>query len=105
MAFDTTPADTPSRRIAMDGPMTIYEAGGNKRELLDALATSRGLEIDLFNVDEFDTAGLQLLVLVQREGRKAGKPVQLAGASAAVLEVLDRYGLGTRFSDPAAPPL
>ena len=105
MALGATSADTLSRRIAIDGPMTIYEAGSNKRELLEALAGSRGLEIDLFNVDEFDTAGLQLLVLVQREALKAGKPVQLAGASAAVLEVLDRYGLGTRFGDPAAPPL
>jgi ABC-type transporter Mla MlaB component len=94
-----------SQRIAIEGPMTIYEADDNKRELLGALAGSQGLELDLFHVDEFDTAGLQLLVLVQREGRKAAKSVQLVGASAAVLEVLERYGLATCFGGPAASPL
>ena len=105
MAPAIAPADTSSRRIPIDGPMTIYEADGNKRELLDALSQSQGLEIDLFNVDEFDTAGVQLLVLVQREGRKAAKSVQLVGASAAVLEVLERYGLATCFGGPGAAPL
>jgi anti-sigma B factor antagonist len=104
MAISITSVEGAYIRLTVDGPMTIYEASGNKTELLEALADGRGLEIDLSNVDEIDTAGLQLLVLTQREGGKVGKPVRLVAQSAALLEVLNRYGLGTCFDDPTAPP-
>ncbi len=87
------------RRIAIDGPMTIYEAVEHKRELLAALADADGLEIDLSNVDEMDTAGLQLLLLARREALKAGKPARLVARSAASQEVLDRYQLASYFDD------
>jgi anti-sigma B factor antagonist len=104
MAISITSVEGAYIRLTVEGPMTIYEASENKNELLEALADGGGLEIDLSNVDEIDTAGLQLLVLTQREGRKAGKPVRFVAQSAALFEVLDRYGLGSRFDDPAAPP-
>jgi anti-sigma B factor antagonist len=81
-------------RIAIEGPMTIYEAVQHKRELLAALAAGSGIEIDLSGVDEMDSAGLQLLVLARREASKAGKTAFLMSPSAATQEVLDRYGLG-----------
>jgi anti-sigma B factor antagonist len=90
-------------RVTVSGPMTIYEAIENKRELLEALAAGNGLEIDLSDVDEVDTAGLQLLLLAHREGSKAGKPVRLAAPGAALLEVLERYGLQSYFSDASVP--
>ena len=104
MGITTTSVDGECLRLAVDGAMTVYEAGESKGELLAALADGGGLEIDLAGVEEIDTAGLQLLVLTQREGRRTGKPVRLADPSAAVLEALDRYGLRPTFDQPADPP-
>lgn len=104
MGITTTSVDGECLRLSVDGAMTIYEASESKSELLAALADGRGLEIDLAGVEEIDTAGLQLLVLTQREGRRTGKPVRLAGSSAAVLEALDRYGVRSTFDQPADPP-
>jgi len=102
MAISTTSAEGADLRITVDGALTIYEALDAKSQLLEALARAGALEIDLSNVDEIDTAGLQLLVLTHREGHKAGKAVRLAGQSAALLEVLGRYGLAS-FFDPRRP--
>jgi ABC-type transporter Mla MlaB component len=96
MTASTTLPDT-CARLAIDGPMTVYEAPAQRHALLAALAAGAGLEIDVCGLDEIDTAGVQLLVLVQREGRDTGKPVRLAGQSAALAEVLGRYGIAAQF--------
>jgi anti-sigma B factor antagonist len=90
-----------STQLAVQGAMTIYEADAIKHELLGALNASPGLVLDLALVDEIDTAGLQLLMLLQREAARDGKPLQLGARSAAVDEVLERYGLGDVFDAPA----
>ena len=103
MSITVTPAQGDRLILAIEGAMTVYEAPGYKKELLDALADGSGLEFDLSAVDELDTAGAQLLVLTQREGRKAGKAVRLVSCSAEALEALDRYGLRSRFGTPTEP--
>lgn len=88
-------------KAAVEGSMTIYEAAADKPLLLNAVATAKETEIDLSSVDEMDTAGLQLLILVKRESLKAGKVLRLTGHSPASLDVLERYNLGAYFGDPA----
>jgi anti-anti-sigma regulatory factor len=88
-------------KAVVEGSMTIYEAAADKPLLLGALATAKETEIDLSSVDEMDTAGLQLLILVKRESLKAGKALRLTGHSPASLDVLERYNLGAYFGDPA----
>lgn len=90
-----------STQLAIEGAMTIYEADAIKHELLSALDAGPGLAIDLSRVDEIDTAGLQLLVLAQREAARDAKPLHVSARSAAVDEVFDRYGLHEAFDDPA----
>ena len=80
-------------KAVVEGSMTIYEAAADKPLLLSALATAKETEIDLSSVDEMDTAGLQLLLLVKRESLKAGKVLRLTGHSPASLDVLERYNL------------
>ena len=48
-------------RLAILEELTIYHAMDQKQQLLDALANSQALELDLSQVAEIDTAGLQLL--------------------------------------------
>jgi anti-anti-sigma regulatory factor len=88
-------------KAIVEGSMTIYEAAADKPLLLSTLVTAKETEIDLSSVDEMDTAGLQLLILVKRESLKAGKVLRLTGHSPASLDVFERYNLGSYFGDPA----
>lgn len=101
--MDTAREDAAPVRISVVGSMTIYEAATQKGELLAALAGAPALELDLGGVDEADTAGLQLLLLLRREAAAGGKPVRVVSVSPALVEVLDRYGLDGAFADLPAP--
>jgi anti-sigma B factor antagonist len=87
-----------------DGEMTIYCAAELKPALLAALGQSDEIEIDLSNISELDTSGVQLLMLMKREAVAAGKALSLSGHSPAVLEVFELLGLGAWFGDPQVLP-
>ena len=84
--------------------MTIYHAAEMKSELLLCLDRCTTVEIDLSEVGEIDTAGLQLLILVKREAIKAGKQLHLVTHSPATLEVLDLFNMASYFGDPVVMP-
>lgn len=91
-------------RLACAGPLTIYEAPARKREFLAALDTADILELDLSGVEEMDSAGLQLLLLLAREANRSRRTLTLADASPAATEVLDRYGLRGIVAAPRQSP-
>lgn len=74
--------------MSIEGDLTIHHAVEHKQRLLSALVGEAGLRLDLSAVSELDTAGLQVLLLVQREADRLSLVVELCGASAAVAEVL-----------------
>lgn len=80
-------------RLSIDGELTIRSAIANRDRLLAALADHGELEVDLAGVSEFDSAGVQLLVAARKSATAAGKVLRLAGASPAIVEVLDFLGL------------
>ncbi|HEX8980171.1 MAG TPA: STAS domain-containing protein [Parasulfuritortus sp.] len=75
-------------RLELEGEVTIYTAQQTKQNLLEGLARGSGLEADLSRVDEFDSVGLQLLLLARTEAERAGKSFRLVGFSAVVEDVL-----------------
>jgi anti-anti-sigma regulatory factor len=75
---------TPVLRI--EGELTILRAAELKAALL---ADPPPTEVDLSGVTEIDTAGVQLLMLADREARAAGRSLRLVSPSAAASEVLD----------------
>lgn len=77
--------------------MGIYSAAELKRQLLERLAGSPELALDLAGVCEFDCAGVQLLLLAQRAAHAAGGALRLLSPSAAVVEALELLGLGERL--------
>lgn len=91
-------------RLRPAGEMTIYSAAELKPALLQALGESEDIEIDLAEISEIDTSGVQLLMLMKREAAAAGKALTLAGHSPAVLEVFELLGLGSWFGDPQLLP-
>ncbi len=60
--------ESQSGRVSVAGDMTVYCASELKSALLlEVAAGHNSLELDLSQVQEFDTAGLQLLLLLNRE--------------------------------------
>lgn len=75
----------------MIGEMTIYCASALKSALLEALRAHPevAFEIDLSEVTEFDTAGLQLLLMLNRSCTAASRAFRIAACSAAVRDGID----------------
>jgi len=87
-------------RIGIEGEMTIYTASRLKEDLLSAMVDGTEFEMNLGQISEIDTAGLQLLALAKREAADKNKPLHFVAHSQAVLGMLDMCNLGSAFGDP-----
>lgn len=90
--------------LSISEDLTIYHALEQKQLLLDALARVDELELNLAQVAEMDTAGLQLLILLKKEAQRAGKCVRIVGHSQAVSSVIDFCNMAAEFGDPLIIP-
>lgn len=89
--------DTERNGMTLCGELTIFSVQDVHRQLLDALKTRDELQVDLGEVTEVDTAGLQLMLLAKR---KPGKTVRFSNHSDAVLRHIDLANLGQTLGDP-----
>lgn len=89
-----------NQRLVIVEDMTIYNALEQKNRLISALAAGDGIELDLAQVAEIDTAGLQLLILAKREAAHLGKRMSIVAHSPAVRQTLDFCNLAGFFGDP-----
>lgn len=96
--------NTPACQFRVDGDVTIYTAADTKSRLMPLLEQCPELEIDLSQVSEMDSAGLQLLILAKRECAHRNGKLHLIGHSPAVLEVLDMCNMTAFFGDPVVIP-
>ena len=79
--------------LAVEGELTIYRAAELKPALLEAVHTHAVPALDLSAVTEFDSAGLQLLLVAHREAARLGKPLRIAAASPAVRDAFALLGM------------
>lgn len=94
-------SDAGNTALAIRGEFTIFTAAALKQALLDALAQGGpDIDIDLSDVSEIDSAGLQLMVMTKREAMRAGKNVRFVRHSDAVLDLIDLCDLSGFFGDP-----
>ena len=87
-------------RLQLEGEMTIYTAFEMKAQLMRHLAKAKELEVDLSQVTEIDSAGLQLLILLKRETAARGAILRLIAHSTPVTDVIDTLNLAAYFGDP-----
>ncbi|MCW8327471.1 STAS domain-containing protein [Photobacterium sp. SDRW27] len=78
----------PECRLSLSGEMSIYSVAELKPRLLAYLHDAQLLSLDLTEVSEMDTAGLQLLWLCHQEATKAGRAFVIVGASTAAMEAI-----------------
>jgi len=95
---------SPSQPLTITEDLTIYHALELKEKFLDALAQTADLELNLAQVGEMDTAGLQLLVLLKKEAQRAGKCVRIVAHSQAVSAVVEFCNMAAEFGDPLLIP-
>lgn len=86
------------------GDLTIYTAQEHKAQLLSAMNKQAPLQINLAEVTDIDTAGLQLLVLAKQESKRRNMPLTITGHSRAVLDVIELCNLSGFFGDPVFIP-
>jgi len=91
-------------RLAIDGEMTIYRAADLKQQLVEAVRKSAVLEVDLAGISEFDTAGLQVLMVAKQAAAAAGHQLHLVAHSAAVIEIFEMLDVGGFFGDALLMP-
>ncbi|BBL60510.1 STAS domain-containing protein [Methylomonas koyamae] len=85
--------------LTIEDELTIFTAAEQKNNVLSFLSSGDDLEINLSQVAEMDTAGLQLLILAKREAARAGKTLRFVMHSKAVLDILELVNLTTAFGD------
>lgn len=89
-------------RLALAGDLTIYTASETKAELALLAADCDALEIDASALEEIDTAGLQLLLLLSREMAGRGGELHLRDPSQPVRAALDILALDDRLRPASA---
>jgi anti-sigma B factor antagonist len=86
--FDTAASPT---RLALGGSLTIYEVAQAHGELLALLAANARVEawrLDLAELEELDSAGVQLLLGLRRQLVLAGHTFEVVNLQGAALEVV-----------------
>lgn len=92
--------DSALMRVRIKGELSIFTAATLRQQLLDALDTQPEVEVDLSEVSEMDSAGMQLMVAAKREAATRNKPLRFTGHSAAVFDVLELCDLSGHLGDP-----
>ncbi len=83
--------------IKADDTLTVVHAREMKEKFLNALESTDSLELDLSHVNEMDTAGFQLLVVLKREAELQEKSFRISGYSPAAISVLKTYNMEDYF--------
>jgi anti-anti-sigma factor len=92
------------RTVSIDGEMTIYTALEYKTHLLEQLLDCHEMELNLSEIDEMDTAGLQILLMLKREAENGGRQLRLINHSRAIYEILELLNMQSHFGDPVVIP-
>jgi len=90
--------------LRIEGELSIYRAAELKPVLLEAVQREPVVEVDLSQVSEFDSAGLQVLMLAKREAVAAGREFRLVRHSPPVVDALQLLDLAAHFGDPLVVP-
>ena len=87
-----------SGRLHVHGELTVYTCGELKPQLLEQLEQHvDATALELSQVTEIDTAGLQVLLTARRHASELGRDLEVANPSRAVTEVLALLGLDERL--------
>ena len=91
------------RTSSLEGELTIYTVADTKEKLFSQLGDKGAvMELDLQDVSDIDTAGVQLLMMAGHTVMNAGGALRLTNVQQPVQEVLDLFRLNSFFDAAAA---
>lgn len=99
-----SPRDPLPVGMAISGELTIYTAAEWRQKLAALPADPPLIELDLADVSEIDTAGLQLLISARKTFSASGRQLHLVRHSTCVRELLEFCRLESHFGDPVVIP-
>ena len=86
--------------LRVDGEMTIYRATEVAQTLFDAVRAQAGdVSLDMSDVTEFDTAGLQLVLMARRMVEASGHRLDVVQPSECVIDVLQLCNVALTTDD------
>jgi len=91
-------------KLTIDEELTIYSAARLKDELLGHLSSCAEVELNLEEVSEMDSAGLQVLLMLKKEAVRVNKEVSFVKHSQAVVEIIELLNLAAHFGDAMVLP-
>lgn len=80
-------------KLKIEGSMSIYEMNDLRTRFVSFIEENDFLELDIKDVFECDTSGIQLLCSALRSAREKGKKINIVGKSQAVEDALSRAGM------------
>ena len=82
-------SDLEPARLSMQGDLTIYEASDTQQTLLTLLAQDPGpWALDLGGLEEIDSAGLQVLLSLQKTLAQGAQVIDLSAPACALVQLL-----------------
>ena len=67
--------------LYIDGELTIYTAQEYRQSIITGFDANKNLEVDLTEVEEIDTSGLQILSAMSKELAENGNEMKIIAAS------------------------
>ncbi len=96
-------ADAP--QLQPPEPFTLFRALALKTWMLAQLdAHPDGLVLDLSGVEDIDTAGVQLLLMIKQEAEARACPLAFGAPSEPVRALFQLFGLRTELDEQARGP-
>lgn len=84
---------TTNVNIETDTSLSIFNALKLHKKIVEAYKKYESIEIDLKDISECDTAGIQLLYSLKKSCLDAGKEISLTNPSDAVTDALERMSM------------
>ncbi len=85
-------------RLGFEGDMTIYHAQDMLEVMMPHTEDYKQFELNLSKVEDVDSAGIQLLLMLDLKSREKHGETSIVEPSGSVYEVLNLYRLVERFN-------
>ncbi len=87
--------DEKKTSLCIDGELTIYSAQEYRKSIIAGFSAHKTLDVDMTDVDEIDTSGLQLLLAMNKELVTNGSEMTLVSVSDVTKDAIQVSRLST----------
>jgi anti-sigma B factor antagonist len=89
--------------IVISGELSIYTAKLTQETLMALLQSEKKIALDLSDVYEIDSAGIQLLLSLKKQAHEQDISLTFHSHSECVLNAINLYNISAELGDPLLP--